>query len=209
VKIIRVGAILSAGFALAVVASGPAVAHAELTATNPASGAETKDLAEVSLTASEELLDLGDDTGFDFAVTDSAGHFYGDGCVIIDGATASMAVQLGAAGDYTVAYRGVSADGHAVDGSWSFTYSPAPTAVAGQAYLELPVCGQTQVPFDPNKLELNPTATTAIPIRAGDKQGTAFDFAPIIGIATTLVVGAAIWLLMRSLGKRDSEDHLS
>ena len=204
-KIIRVGAILSAGFVLAVVASGPAVAHAELTATNPASGAETKDLAEVSLTASEELLDLGDDTGFDFAVTDSAGHFYGDGCVIIDGATASMAVQLGAAGDYTVAYRGVSADGHAVDGSWSFTYSPAPDAVAGQAYLELPVCGQTPTPLVTTEPEPEPTVT-AMPITAQD-DGLAI--APLIGIATTLAIGAAIWLLMRSLGKRDSEDHLS
>ena len=198
-------AIVSTGFALAVVASGPAFAHAELTATNPASGEESTKLSEVSLTASEELLDLGDDTGFDFAVTDSAGHFYGDGCVSINGATASMPVQLGAAGDYTVTYRGVSADGHAVDGSWSFTYSPAVDAVAGQAYLELPVCGQTPVPFDPNKLELNPTAT-AMPVTAQD-DGLAI--APLIGIATTLAIATAIWLLMRSLGKRDSEDHLS
>jgi methionine-rich copper-binding protein CopC len=209
VKIIRVGAIVSAGFVLAVVASGPAFAHAALTTTSPANGSESSDLTEVSLTANEDLLDLGDGKGFDFAVTDSDGHFYGDGCVIIDGATASMPVQLGVAGEYTVAYRVVSADGHAIDGSWSFTYSPAPDAVVGEAYLELPVCGQTPTPLVTTEPEPEPTVTTAIPIRAGDKQGTAIDFAPIIGIATTLVVGAAIWLLMRSLGKRDSEDHLS
>lgn len=199
------GAIVSAGFVLAVVASGPAFAHAALTATSPANGAESSDLTEVSLTANEDLLDLGDGKGFDFAVTDSDGHFYGDGCVVIDGATASMPVQLGVAGEYTVAYRVVSADGHAIDGAWTFTYSPAVDAVAGQAYLELPVCGQTPTPLVTTEPEPEPTVT-AMPITAQD-DGLAI--APLIGIATTLAIGAAIWLLMRSLGKRDSEDHLS
>ena len=204
-KISRVGAIVSAGFVLAVFASGPVFAHAALTATSPANGAESSDLTEVSLTANEDLLDLGDGKGFDFAVTDTDGHFYGDGCVIIDGATASMPVQLGVAGEYTVAYRVVSADGHAIDGAWTFTYSPAPDAVAGQAYLELPVCGQTPTPLVTTEPEPEPTVT-AMPITAQD-DGLAI--APLIGIATTLAIGAAIWLLMRSLGKRDSEDHLS
>lgn len=190
---------------LAVILSGPAFAHAALTATNPSSGTELTELSEVSLTATEDLLDLGDGTGSDFAVTDSDGHFYGDGCVIIDGSTASMPVQLGAAGEYTVAYRVVSADGHAIDGVWTFTYSPAPDAVGGEAHLELPVCGQSPTPVVTSEPEPKPTFT-AMPITAQDDGLT---IAPIIGIATTLAIATAIWLLMRSLGKRDSEDHLS
>lgn len=204
-KISRVGAIVSAGLVLAVVGSGPAVGHAALTGTSPERGAESSDVTEVSLTANEDLLDLGDGKGSDFAVTDSDGHFYGNGCVIIDGSTASMPVQLGTAGEYTVAYRVVSADGHAIDGVWTFTYTPSPDAVVGESYLELPVCGQTPTSVVTTKPEPEPTLS-AMPITAQD-DGLAL--APLIGIATTLAIAAAIWLLMRSLGKRDNEDHLS
>jgi hypothetical protein len=50
------------------------------------------------------------------------------------------------------------------------------------------------------KAEPEPEPTvTAMPISALD-DGLAI--APIIGIATTLAIAGAIWLLMRSLGKR-------
>jgi methionine-rich copper-binding protein CopC len=205
VKISRVGAGVSAGFVLAVILSGPAFAHAALTGTSPASGAESTNLTEVSLTANEDLLDLGGGNGFAISVTDAAGHFYGDGCVLVDGPTATMPVRLGKAGDYAVAYRVVSADGHPIEGAWSFTYNPAADMIAGPAYLELPVCGETPMPVVTAEPEPKPTVT-AMPISAQD-DGLAI--APIIGIATTLAIAGAIWLLMRSLGKRDSEDHLS
>jgi methionine-rich copper-binding protein CopC len=209
VKISRVGAGVSAGFVLAVILSGPAFAHAALTGTSPASGAESTNLTEVSLTANEDLLDLGGGNGFAISVTDAAGHFYGDGCVLVDGPTATMPVRLGKAGDYAVAYRVVSADGHPIEGAWSFTYNPAADMIAGPAYLELPVCGETPVPVVTAEPEPEPEpepTVTAMPITAQD-DGLAI--APIIGIATTLAIASAIWLLMRSLGKRDSEDHLS
>jgi hypothetical protein len=81
--------------------------------------------------------------------------------------------------------------------------------IAGPAYLELPVCGETPVPVVTAEPEPEPEpepTVTAMPITAQD-DGLAI--APIIGIATTLAIASAIWLLMRSLGKRDSEDHLS
>lgn len=121
--------ILAPVFAAVVLAGGvaaPAFAHAALTGTSPETGANATEITAVSLTANEELLDLGDGEGFVFAVTDADGHFYGDGCVTVDGTSASMPVQLGTAGDYTVAYRVVSADGHPIEGSWQFTYSPHP-----------------------------------------------------------------------------------
>lgn len=202
----RILAPVFAAVALAGGVAAPAFAHAALTGTSPETGANATEITAVSLTANEELLDLGDGEGFVFAVTDADGHFYGDGCVTVDGTSASMPVQLGTAGDYTVAYRVVSADGHPIEGSWQFTYSPTPDSVAGTAYVAMPVCGETPTPVETDVPEPIETPTM-MPVAPTEDAG--FDVTPFIGIATIPVIAGAIWLLMRSLGKRDSEDHLN
>lgn len=206
-KFHRILAPVFAAVALAGGVAGPAFAHAALTGTSPENGASTTDTTSISLTANEELLDLGDGEGFVIAVSDADGHFYGDGCVVVDGMTASMPVHLGGAGDYTVAYRVVSADGHPIEGSWQFTYSPAPDATVGTAYVDMPVCGETATAVETAKPEPMETPTMMPVATAEDDKP--FDVVPFIGIATIPVIIAAIWLLMRSLGKRDSEDHLN
>ena len=205
-KINRTIPALLAGLAFTAAAAAPVFAHAALTGTAPAEDANASDINSVTLTANEELLDLGGGEGFVLAVTDTNGYFYGDGCVTVDGSSASMPVALGDAGEYTVAYRVVSADGHPIEGSWTFTFTPAPDAVVGDAFADMPVCGETPTPVEStggepvDKPTMMPTAV------ADDAE---FDVTPYIGIATIPVIIAAIWLLMRSLGKRDSEDHLS
>lgn len=203
-KIRRSIPVVFASLALSGAFAAPAFAHAALTGTSPESGADATDITAVSLTANEELLDLGDGEGFVLAVSDAEGHFYGDGCVTVDGTSASMPVQLGAAGEYTVAYRVVSADGHPIEGSWTFTYSPAPDALAGTAYVEMPVCGEAATPVETATPEPIDTPTM-MPV-AVDDGANQFDIVPFIGIATIPIILAAIWLAMRSLSKRDSED---
>lgn len=203
-KKFRSVAVVATSFALTALFGGPAFAHATLTETFPADGAEATELSEIGLTANEELLDLGDGAGFVFSVTDADGHFYGDGCVVVDGSTASMPVVLGEAGTYSVAYRVVSADGHPIEGAWSFKYAPSKDALIGEAYLKLPGCGETPIPVAQPTPEPEPTATET-PVENTDT----FDVIPFIGLATIPLVIGGIWLLMRSLGKRDSEDHLT
>lgn len=178
--------------------------HAALTGKAPAEGESVSTIDAVEVSANEDLLDLGGGAGFVFSVTDADGHFYGDGCVIVDGTVATMPVQLGVAGDYTVAYRIVSADGHPIEGSWSFTYAPDADVIAGTAYEQLPVCGEEPVPVVTETAEPAP-AETELP----EGTETTFDVVPFIGLATIPIIIGAIWLLMRSLGKRDSEDHLN
>ena len=116
-----------------------------------------------------------------------------------------MPVMLGEGGEYTVAYRVVSADGHPIEGSWSFTYEPAANSPVGEAYFGLPVCGETPIPIAQPTTEPEPTPTVT-----EDAIATpGFDIIPFIGIATIPLVLGGIWLLARTLGSRDSEDHLT
>lgn len=196
--------VLVLGFIVSCGIVGPAFGHAAVSETYPADTATESVVDAITVTANEELLDLGGGAGFVFSVTDSDGHFYGDGCVIVDGTSATMPVRLGPAGEYTVAYRIVSADGHPIEGGWSFSYAPDANATTGEAFLELPVCGEERTPVVNETPEPAPTDEG---IESAEPAET-FDVIPFIGIATIPIIVGAIWVLMRSLGSRDSEDHL-
>lgn len=197
--------VLLAGCWLTVATVSPAFGHASTVSLSPEKGSTANVVDAVSFTGNEELLDLGNGAGFVFAVTDANGHFYGDGCVTIDDRTASMPVVLGEGGEYTVVYRVVSADGHPIEGSWSFTYAPTANSPVGEAYFGLPVCGETSIPVATPTTEPEPSPITTE--EAATTPG--FDIIPFIGLATIPIVLGGIWLLARTLGSRDSEDHLT
>ncbi|UIJ33944.1 copper resistance CopC family protein [Allobranchiibius sp. GilTou73] len=57
-------------------------------------------------------------------VTGPGGRFYETGCPTVLGRVVTVPAQLGAGGRYDVEWRIVSADGHPVTSSISFTYQP-------------------------------------------------------------------------------------
>ena len=195
---------------LAVLSSGPAFAHAELIGSSPEADSSVADVTEVSVTAGEELLDIGDNAeGFMMTVTDSTGLYYGDGCVSVDGDTASMPVALAAAGDYVVAYRVVSNDGHPVEGQFAFTFTGDENAEQSVAYAEMPECGVAQTPVavddsdEPADGESDEpmVISTAPPLIS---PAPSVDSTSWIGFAAIPVIAVAIWLLVRALRKRKS-----
>lgn len=105
--------------------AAPAWAHDELLSTLPANGAVLAEPpTEVSLTFREEVGALGTAV----VVTDGAGAKLADGKVVIDGPLVTQAITTPtAAGTVRVSYRIVSADGHTVTGTFSFTV-PAPAS---------------------------------------------------------------------------------
>jgi LPXTG-motif cell wall-anchored protein len=115
-----------------VAGAAPAAAHDYLVATNPAGGgAAATSPRQVSLTFNEAV-----NTRFAVVqVTGPSGGLWQDGGPHVLGTTVTQPLRpLGPAGPYRVTWRVVSADGHPVDGTFSFTLrtagsgTPAPSA---------------------------------------------------------------------------------
>ncbi len=139
----RVGGLallVAASAALVAVPAMPASAHNYLVSSSPAAGEVVTDQpGTVSLQTNDELLDVED--GAVIQVQGPDGRFYGDGCTAVVGASAETQVVLGAPGEYTVAWRVVSTDGHPISGTWAFTWQPAEGVELGDGSEEPPACG--------------------------------------------------------------------
>lgn len=137
---------VSAGFAGALLAPAPpASAHNYVVDATPAADEALTELPEnFVITTNEPLLDIdGTASGFALQVSDADGAFYGDGCVTVSGASMSVdAPQLGAAGDYELAFQFVSADGHTVSERYSFTWDPAADYEPAEGVATAPNCGR-------------------------------------------------------------------
>lgn len=128
-----VAALLFGG--LAALTAGPAAAHSAVIATDPADGAQlAAGPARVSLTFNENL-----QPSFpSLTVVGPDGNRWDKGQPEVSGPDVSVAVgELGPAGQYTIAYRVTSADGHPVSGTRTFTLTTpgngTPGAKAGAA----------------------------------------------------------------------------
>ena len=134
-RLVGARALAAAAVAIGVTALtlAPAAAHSELASSDPADGAELASAPRrVVLTFNEDV----QETGTAVTVTDSSGARVDDEAGLrVDGVdvVAPLAPDTGS-GEYTVAYRVVSADGHVISGTLHFTVtapkttSPATTA---------------------------------------------------------------------------------
>jgi methionine-rich copper-binding protein CopC len=143
----RLSALAIALFAVAagvVVGTGdvaPASAHNYVVSTAPAADSTvTEQPGTVGLTTNDALLDAGGDANL-LRISGPDGY-YGDGCTVVEGPTATMNAELGAAGAYTVEWQVVSTDGHPISGQFAFTWQPAEGAELAIARAEPPVCGE-------------------------------------------------------------------
>lgn len=150
-------------------------AHASVIGSTPAAGdVVTEQPGSFSVVMNEEILAVDGASGSNaIQVTDAAGLFYGDGCLSVDGDTASMQAQLGEAGDYTLTFQVVSADGHAVSDTIDFTFDPAEGQAGEPGVAEAPVCSAAAPQAE---AETEPAAEAegdSAPATASAEQGTA------------------------------------
>jgi methionine-rich copper-binding protein CopC len=137
--------VLLAGATFGAIGDAPAAsAHNYLVSSTPEAGSVLTVLpTDFVITTNDVLLDFGgQSTGSAGAleVQGPDGQFYGDGCVLVSGASISTAAALGPAGDYTVIWRVVSTDGHPVSNEFSFTWQPDADQPVSLGSTAAPVC---------------------------------------------------------------------
>jgi methionine-rich copper-binding protein CopC len=204
-----------AGIALAaLVGVAPAHAHNAFVSSTPAAGSVvTEQPGTFVITTSDALLDSGPDSPTTFLQVRGPGAtqlYYGDGCATVDGASITMPVQLGEAGEYTVAWGVVSADGHPITsadngGDIVFTWQPAAGQELGGGFSAPPTCGQAPVATEtpaPDETESAPVAptdmTTSTPAEADDASNAAADILWIgIGLGVLVVAAVVVLIVVR------------
>lgn len=211
--------LLSAGL-LALLSIAPvqlAMAHNQVAQTTPAAGSTvTMSPVEIEIVTTDQLLDLGGNaSGFAVTVQDSARSYFGDGCVRVDGPALYASAELGNAGEYTVTYQYISADGHSLSDAFVFFLEPATghTPTPGQS--SPPVCGASaDEPADePTGAEAEVEQETPSPSRVEEEsdsdstpvlRNTMAWSGPIIGAGIVVVAVATMGYLLweRSRSKR-------
>ena len=120
-----------------------AMAHNQVAQTTPAAGSTvTTSPVEIEIVTTDDLLDLaGNTSGFAITVQDSAESYFGDGCVRVDGPALYASAELGDAGEYTVTYQYISADGHSLSDAFVFFFEPTANHTPTLGQTGPPVCG--------------------------------------------------------------------
>lgn len=131
------------------------------------------------------------------SVRGPGGRYYGSGCAkVTDTDVVTLPVTLGAAGKYTVTWRIVSADGHPVSDSLSFTYHPK-AGVAGAKGIAAP---------KPCTANATGTDTTQ---PAGKSSGSGVPTGAIVAVVIIVVVGVAgAALIVLTRGRRRSDEAI-
>jgi copper resistance protein C len=138
-----VAGVAMAAFALFSWSTPSASGHNAVLETSPEAGSTiSTSPVDIRVVTNDTLLDLtGTGSGFAIVVRDAIGLYYGDGCVNIGDTDLSQTAHLGNAGDYTVTFQYVSADGHSLSDSFGFIFAPSPTHVPASGFDEAPKCG--------------------------------------------------------------------
>ncbi|WP_188829605.1 copper resistance CopC family protein [Nocardia camponoti] len=125
----RVAVALLAMLVSVLFGAGIASAHSGVISSTPEDGATIETgPARVSLTFNEEL----QPTFPTLTVVGPDARLWSKGKAVVDGRTVSVEVgELGPVGEYTIAFRVTSADGHPVSGTRHFTLSKAGTGTPG------------------------------------------------------------------------------
>ena len=98
-----------------------AKAHDQLLDQSPADGAVLDaGVIELELTFNNDLLALEGGAGNEIVVQDPSGEIFYTGCRPVSGQTGVLALDLDQPGNYQVAWRVVSSDGHPIAGDFQF-----------------------------------------------------------------------------------------
>ena len=187
-----------------IVGAAPARAHSDLLSSSPEAGATLAEApGEISFTFTEELLDQGNAVTLTVVETDTRLEL---GAVKVRGDTVRVAwPDQSPAGAYRAAYRVVSADGHPINGSITFTIEQAVGGALGGDESESPTQTATETAAAPAQSPSPVVATPSpqpVSTDAADASGTmdagVVVWALALGVVMLLGAGAGIWYMRRS-----------
>lgn len=185
--------------------ASPAMAHNVVEDRTPAPGSTvTESPVDISLTTNDIFLDLGGDaSGFGVVVRDSAGLYYGDGCISVIERTMTASAELGVAGTYEITYQFVSADGHSLSESYEFTFAPTSSHTPAAGFDTPAECG---VPRDTPPAQAE-AVVTATPIATEEivTEEAPRDPILIIGFLSIVSIAVVVWIVWRVRQKRDGD----
>lgn len=180
-------ALMTASLALAAfLGAAPAQAHDALASTSPTDGQTiTANPGKVSITLTNPP-----NTGIPGAniltVTAPDGHAVSNGEVTVEGSTLSTDADIDHDGKHIVQWRAVSADGHPIEGTFSFTYTPEAAATSAAGAAGPPSAAATAAATDPsaaaNEAAADPATQTEPTSAAGWVTGAVVILAAIAGL---------------------------
>jgi methionine-rich copper-binding protein CopC len=193
-------------------ATAPAFAHDAIVGTSPSDGETVSAGAfDVSVTSSEDIMNMPDMAGNQIVVTgpnDSAdAQTVSLGCIKVDGAVASVPVDIETPGTYTATWQLVSQDGHSQDGTFSFTvtndsdYKASGNTELPEGCVALPML--TAVAYDATAGATPEPRVAAAPATKDDGQWAGLLWGIGFVVIGSLAGVGAVWL--RERRKRDDE----
>jgi methionine-rich copper-binding protein CopC len=181
----------------------PAGAHAELESSDPQDGATLTSAPEaITFVFGEEILPQGNAV----TLTDVAADVRLEvGPVDVDGDTVSVTwPESSPAGQFRAAFRVVSADGHPINGTITFTVEQAVGAVQASpaAVVASPSAGAASpvpVSQSPSAPAASPSAPAATPVPAADDADAGL-LTWVLGIGLAVLIGAVAgtWVMRRT-----------
>lgn len=185
----RLFAVLTALFAVFLVAAltaAPASAHNTLQATDPKDGETLAQAPEaITLTFDDKVIDMGSL----IVVTGPDGTEVADGAPVIDSNIVTQPLSNSLpAGEYEVQWRVTSADGHPIDGEFTFTTEAAAGAEEPAEPTEEP--SASQEPTSDAEPTQDATSSAPSPSEASDDESDGFGVGAVI-LVVVVVAGAA------------------
>lgn len=210
-RVALVTAAAMAAFALISLQTTSAVGHNVVLETSPEAGSTISDSpVDIRVVTNDQLLDLGGTgSGFAIVVQNAEGLYYGDGCVQVGDTDMSAVAGLGQAGDYTVTFQFVSADGHSLADSFSFSFDPDGSHSPARGFPDPPVCGVESGLVDAPVGEI----AEAVPSEAvipepiveqtlADEQAERWPITlAIAGVLVVLSITLLVWMVRRRNGR--------
>ncbi|MQM27415.1 copper resistance CopC family protein [Glycomyces albidus] len=186
----------AAGLGCVLATAAPASAHAALTGTDPEDGAVLAEApAEVSATFSEIL----DGPSTEIAVTDPSGALVDVADPVFDGDTFTQPMLYTEPGEYTVAFRVISEDGHRVDDSLEFTVESIPEGLYAPGAAPQETAGAATE----SQSESSPAAETSEEAAAAAEEEDSNAGAALAAILLGLLVIVGIGVvLVKTLGRK-------